>query len=298
MSDTFHGAADDQAFRHELEAALRDGEPDTALARVRGALATLAQGGSTLAERCLAIGPEDITVAGWAALAGRVRALDRPGKPITAIGIDLSDPGAHSDRRPDATGRLDPHIETNYFSDDAFSFSGSDRKALLAGYLGSGSKWQGCFVDIDNTISIEGLADLYGPIYALERMHARGRNGGPDFEMAVVGSSYVAVLVHVAVLDAVRRQGLPRPMAVLVGSNESYPYFDAPAIAPDEHGGAATPVSPDALDTMIADVAPSAEGQSGTSLRRQIAARGDAESALSDAPPRRAGLFARLLGKG
>lgn len=234
MSDAFHGAADERAFRHEVEASLRAGEADAALERVRGALATLARGGSALAARCLAVGPEHVTVAGWAALAGRVAALDRPGKPITAIGIDLSNPGAHSDIRPDAAGHMEAYIETNFFSDDAYSFSRSDREALLATYEGAGSEWQGCFVDIDNTISIHGLADVYGPVYTLEQAHRRDRNGGPDFEMAVVGSSYVAILAHVAVRDAVRRQGLPRPMAVLVGSNESYPYFDAPVCSCEE----------------------------------------------------------------
>lgn len=298
MSDTFHGPIDSTAFRRELEAQLRDGGADAALARVRSVLATLAQTGSALALQCLEVGPEHVAVAGWAKLADRVAALDRPGKPITAIGIDLSDPGAHGDQRPDPAGHLEPYIETNFFSDAAYSFSCSDRDTLLAGYSGSGSKWQGCFVDIDDTISITGLADVYGPIYALEQVRARVRSGGADFEMAVVGSSFVAILVHLAVRDAVRRQGLPRPMAVLVGSNESYPYFDAPVITTGEYRATVVPVSPSAVEPEFADASAVTPGPSGTSLRRSLAASAGSDDASTVGPLPRPGLLARLFGRG
>ena len=298
MSDIFDGPADARAFCDEVEAMLRAGDAEAALGRVRGMLTTLAQGGSALAARCLAAGPERVTVAGWAGLAGRVAALDRPGKPITAIGIDLSDPGAHSDTRPDAAGRMDPYIETNFYSDDAFPFSRSDRNALLDGYVGSGSKWQGSFVDIDNMITVQGLGDVYGPVYALEQAHARSSNGGPDFDMAVVGSSHIAVLVHLAVRNAVRRHGLPRPLAVLVGSNESYPYLDAPVITTEEYRATVAPVSPTPVEPAIADVSASTPGQSGTSLRRSIAASADSRDAPMAGSPPRAGLIARLFGRG
>lgn len=298
MSDRFHGSIDATAFRRELEAQLRGGDADAALASVRSALATLAQTGSALALRCLEVGPEHVNMAGWAKLAGRVAALDRPDTPITAIGIDLSDPGAHSDQRPDPAGHLEPYIETNFFSDAAYPFSCSDRDALLAGYVGSGSKWQGCFADIDNPISIAGLADVYGPIYALEQVHARVRSDGPDFETAVVGSSFIAILVHLAVRDAVRRQGLPRPMAVLVGSNESYPYFDAPVTTTDEYRATVVPVSPVAVEPAFAAMSASTPGRSGTSLRRSLAASACSDDAPSVDPPPRAGLLSRLFGRG
>ena len=57
----------------------------------------------------------------------------------------------------------------------------------------------------------------------------------------MLGASYIAVLVHLAVRETALRHGLPRPLAVLVGSNESYPFFDAPVIAASD---AAVPAPP------------------------------------------------------
>src|SRR3546814_3744173 len=54
------------------------------------------------------------------------------------------------------------------------------------------------------------------------------------FPYTTLFRSYIAVLVHLAVRDTALERGLPRRLAVLVGSNESYPFFDAPVIPATE----------------------------------------------------------------
>ena len=96
----------------------------------------------------------------------RLEELDagNPGKPITALGIDLSWPG-HTGIAPGADGKLAPHIETNYYSDlSTLAFSAADRPSVLSGYSTYGSEWQGAFLDLDSLISADGLEELYGAV--------------------------------------------------------------------------------------------------------------------------------------
>lgn len=203
---------------------------------VRAVLTELESHGHDLARRCLSANHTMLTVVGWERLANKLATLNRGSKLITALGIDLSWPG-HIDLEPDAEGRLDPLIETNYYSDQAFSFSTATRSdLLLTGYSSGGSEWQGSFEDIDNTFEVKGIGDLYGSVYALERATSAKREPGYDFDMAVTGSCFIAVLIHRAVREATgRRNSSTRPMTVIVGSNECYPFFDAPAVTHDEY---------------------------------------------------------------
>ena len=232
MADFFFANRDaDRAYRDRLQTLLRRGDADEADRIVRENLTILANRGEALAGRCLSTSLDEVRIVGWQRLNARCEALDHPEKPITAIGVDLSWPG-HTDRQVDASGAMNPLIETNFFSDAAFPFSSSDRSALLTGYGISSSKWQGSFEDIDDTIGVEGIGDLYGPIYQLKQQHRAAPSR--EFDVAVIGSCFVAVSIHRAVRAAIEKQGLPRPLTVFVGSNESYPFFDAPVCSHEE----------------------------------------------------------------
>lgn len=228
---TVDGMAE-REFRRSIETMLRGGDADEAARRLRGLLARLCGEGQPLPARFLKVTARDLTVTGWNALNDRIEALDSPGAPITAIGIDIS-ASCHGDAIPDQAGRLAPLIETTFYTDQPWPFSQCDRAQLLEGYKNGGSAWQGCFKDIDNTIAIEGMDDLYGAVIALE-VDGRGANRNQAHEAHeayVVGSSYLAVLIHQSVRDMALRGGLPRALAVVVGSNESFPFFDAPVVA-------------------------------------------------------------------
>lgn len=222
--------ADDRSehrFRDRIQALLRAARPDAAEDEIRRALETMRAAGHPLAAPCLAADHQDIGVTGWDTLA-------HLGDAITAIGIDISWPG-HTSARPDARGWLAPVIETNYFADDAFPFSTATRAEILAGYSAHGSRWQGAFDEIGTAIGITGIDHLHGAVYRLDAARQGPFAPSPDRDMAVIGACFVAVLVHRAIRATIVRRGLPRSFTVLVGSNESYPFFDAPVMTRDEY---------------------------------------------------------------
>jgi hypothetical protein len=228
------GGVPARMFLMEIETLLREGRADEAADRLKGMLGGLCGEGLPLPGRFLTVRPQDVGIAGWEALPERIEEYDRRGAPITAIGIDFSWPG-HQGRKPDENGWLDPHIETNFYCDgEEWPFSSCDRAGLLACYQRPGAtwlgspKWQGQFEELDNTISVEGIGDLYGAVYRVSATYPRR---DAEEQARVVGACYVVVLVYLAVRDFAPREILPRPMAVIVGSNEDYPLFTAPVFA-------------------------------------------------------------------
>jgi len=222
---------EEQEFRRSIEQMLRSGEADAAAARIGALLPAYCGDGKVLPARFLTITAADIEVAGLDRLADRIAKLDRPGHPITAVSIDLANPW-QSGCLPDADGRLDPYIETSFYSDDSFPFSRCDRSALLDGYSAYGSEWQGCAQDVDDTIVLIGIDDLYGAVEMIDAESSSDLPPTPDEQRGyVLGASYIAVLAHIAVRDTIARHGLPRQLAILVGNNERYPFLEAPVVA-------------------------------------------------------------------
>lgn len=220
---TIDGMVEDE-FRQAIETLLREGNADHAAKWLKSRLEAVCGDGLPLPARFLAVAPADITVTGWEDIPGRLERLDAIGSPITALGIDLGD--------PEETGSMTLHVETRFYTDDGWPFSRYDRARLLAGYEGTGARpWAGSLADVDDTIGIEGIDDLYGLVLGLEYRRRDGEVSSTELRAHMLGASYIAVLVHLAVRETALQCGLPRPMAVLVGSNESYPCFDAPVIA-------------------------------------------------------------------
>jgi hypothetical protein len=227
------GGVPEGDFRIEIETLLRVGRADDAADRLRALLEGLCGSGRPLPGRFLTVEPKHVRLAGWDELPKRIAEYDRRGKSITAIEIAFSSPRHHA-LTPDATGSLDPHIETSFYCDGgAWPFSTCDRDGLLACYAANRGKWlghpkwRGQFEEIDDTVSVKGIADLYGAVF---RLTADGTTLD-DQQARVVGACYVAVLVYLAVRDIAPRSVLPRPMAMFVGSNQDYPFFNAPAFA-------------------------------------------------------------------
>jgi len=220
-------------FRSEIENLLRVGRPNEALSRLRGLLAPLCNLIRILPERFLTISPVDIELVGWDRLAANIAALSKPGQPITALGIDFSWPG-HFNRRPDSEGSLEPAIETNYYSDSAWPFSTANREELLAGCADYACEWAGCFDDIDDTLSATGMGDLYGAVFLLGERTRSEFSSDEEIQGYVLGACLLATILHLAVRDHAVRNPLPRPLALIVGSNEDYPHFNVPVFASTE----------------------------------------------------------------
>ena len=304
-STLFADDADVRDFEQQIEALMRAGQADEAAVIVAAALGELACEGQPLAALCLATRDEDITLAGWERLVERIAELDAAGRAISAIGIDLSWPG-HVGLEPDAAGRLEPYLETNYYSDTAFAFSTSTRQALLEGYGEGSGDWTGGFEDIDNLIELRGLGQVYGAVAPLvERLRDTSSDDPLEADAMRLGAVFVAVQVHQAVRRVIATHGLPRALAVIVGSNESYPFFDAPVMSADESAEfvrSPAPVEASPADSAHETLAPlppqEPQHPSGASLRQRFhagqPANDEAEaSAASAGAPR--GMLRRLL---
>lgn len=216
------------------------------------------------------------------------------------LGIDLT--GSCWDGAIPAIGEeVPPYIETNYYSDTAgLAFSTATRAEICAAYSGHGSPWTGNFAEIDGAVTVEGLSKLYSAV-------VNGKVAGHGDREDALGDAYVlaacaaAILLHLAVKRHIAAHGLPREMAVIVGSNEDFPYFDAPVVAVDEARALMPalpsapppppPPAPGPRPTPPADVSPAEP--SGRALRDRLG-QGAPDT---DEPPAPKGLLARLFGR-
>ena len=218
----------EEDFRRSIENRLREGSAGAAIARLRALLAPYAGPSGILPERFLTVKAADLVLSGWDALGDAVCRHDKPGRPVTAISIAFGWPGDEVPA-PDAEGHLRPHVETSYFSDNAFPFSQSGREDLLEGYSFYGCNWSGDSEATDTVLSLEGIDDLHG---ALARLEARLLASDEPDEEAIragsLGACLLSALLVQAVGERIGRGELPRPLCVMAGSSGVYPYFDAP----------------------------------------------------------------------
>lgn len=247
---------DENEFRRSIQAMLRNGEADDAAAKLRALIAPYAGPGKPLPERFLTVTPEEITLPGWHELHHRIGQYDRPENRISALRIAFTEPDPEAPAPlPDSCGRLAPLIETSYFSDTSFPFSEADRADLLDGYSMDDSAWQGDHEAADSVIRVEGIEDLYGAVASLEaKVMASSEPDDESICAGSLGACFLAVLVHQAVGETVRKEGLPRALCVLAGQDNIYPFFDAPVVARDEFPDQGVrPMMPLATATSVAD---------------------------------------------
>jgi hypothetical protein len=306
-SALFENEQETDQILHLIEELLRDGEADLAAERLEVGLEALEELGHPIAGYCRAVPVDHIELLGWDLLAERLAALDQSGVPITAIGIDLS---CHGENLADANGHFEPYLETNFYSDHSFPFSAATRYELIDSYTTSSCPWQGAFVDIDGTITTRGLDELNAVVNELEHACRTGHtDNGMDHDAMLIASAFLAVRLHQAVKAKIAADGLPRPLTVLVGSNESFPFFDAPVVTREEYAKAnpLLEVVPHSIPPELEEFAELEisldEPQSGSEIRR-VLLRHQATSllespTLTDQPPveKPGGLLKRLFAR-
>lgn len=272
---------DENDFRRSIETMLRNGEADDAASKLRALLKPYSGRDKLLPERFMTVSPGEVSLAGWQNLRAQIGKYDRPEHLISALRIAVTDPDPEAPPpQPDASGRLTPLIETSYFSDDSFPFSDADRNDLLDGYSMDDSAWQGDFEASDSAVKVEGIEDLYGSVAAIEaRVMQSDEPDGDEIRAGSLGACFLAVLVHQAVRETVRKEGLPRALCVMAGNDGVYPFFDAPVLACDEYpddGATMTiPLSPAsaAIDTDEPEAEESREGPYDFSRLSSVTAR-------------------------
>lgn len=258
-STLFADGNDVRDFDMQIQNLLRIGRADEAAAILETALGELGASGHPVAQLCVACPVAAVKIIGWDALAARIAELDTADAPITGLGIGISAPG-HSGPGPDASASPEPHLETSFYHDGAFPFATADRAALIEGYGPHGAEWLRGLADIDDLLGVQGLGALYGVVRPLvETIDSTSEPDPLDADAMRLGAAFIAVRLHQAVARASRLHGLPRPLAVIVGSSESYPFYDAPVFTTAE----AQDFAPVVLETEpIEAVLPVEEGPS------------------------------------
>lgn len=220
----------EEAFRRSIETRLRQGKAGAAVEQLRRLLAPYAGAGLLLPERFLTVKADDLFLIGWEGLDSAVRRHDQPGRPVSALSIAFGWPGDVVPE-PNAEGRLAPHLETSYFTDEIFPFSQSARDDLLDGYSYHGCTWGDDCEATDTALSLTGLDDLHGALASLEaRLLASDEPDEEGIRAGSLGACLLSALLFQAVGQRIERDGLPRPLCVMAGSNGVYPYFDAPVV--------------------------------------------------------------------
>lgn len=221
---------DEEEFRRSIESKLRHGRARHAEDGLRALLEPYCGPGRILPERFLTVRTGDLAIGGWDSLGDSVRRHDRPGRPVTALAIAFAWPGEDPPQIDDE-GRLSPLIEVSYYTDDAYPFSQSGRDDLLDGYSFHGCTWADDCEARDRALWLSGIDDLQGALVALEaRLLASERPDDEEIRAGSLAACLLAVLLFEAVGERIERDGLPRPLCVMAGSNGVYPYFDAPVV--------------------------------------------------------------------
>jgi hypothetical protein len=218
------GGNEQRAFTHHLADLVRTDRHQEAEAELS---ALLRQSGDEIAAACLAVGLQQVTMLGWDEVNARIAEVSAAGKPVTALGLDIT--YIQSDK--DAQGRHEQLLETSYYSDaSGYVFSAASRAQILAAAPigGETPDWVGSFEDIDNTMKIQGLAPI---VDALDRRQ-RQRGNLPESDQrrkvaTFLGEWFRHLRVHQAIARDLETWAIAGGLPVIVGSNESAPYFEA-----------------------------------------------------------------------
>jgi hypothetical protein len=223
--DTLLAEEGRQAFHQDLTGLIRSerhDEADAILTRLIGEL------GGAVGATCEAIPADSVMLEGWDAFNARIEELSSAAKPLTAVGIDITDQGD----AVDAKGRREQQLESSYYDDSSgFDFAAAGRTGILAEASGGrAARWVGSFADLDGSLTAEGLAPLYDLLlqqpergWALAKTEAERRANVAAF----LAGWFRHLRVHQAVRRALQSSGLARDLPVIVGTNEVSPYFTA-----------------------------------------------------------------------
>ena len=254
MSTIVLDGLNEEDFRRSIENRLREGRPVAAIERLRPLLAPYARPGGPLPERFLQIEAGDLVLSGWEALEEAVSRHDKPGRPVTAISIAFGWPGEDAPA-PDPAGCLHPHVETSFYTDNAYPFSASGREDLLDGYSYYGCTWSGDYEATETVLSLEGIDDLHGALAQLEADLLTMEDPDEDgIRAGSLGACLLSVLLVQAVAEQITRAGLPRPLCVMAGSSGVYPYFDAPVAGMPEEARKAAEAAEEAEETQEEEI--------------------------------------------
>lgn len=152
---------------------------------------------------------------------------------ITAISFDFSSP-THFGNKADANFELTPVIETSSYEDEPYPFSRKSRAQVAADAANWTNRcpWPGEQLDTDCGVQIEGLDQLYG---SRERLPSWEVKRSPaEEDLFWLESAIAAIALHLVVKKQVLLEGIQDRTAILVGSNDDRPFFQAIVFTQEE----------------------------------------------------------------
>lgn len=171
---------------------------------------------SSFTAACSNTSADQVTISGWDELFADIAAAENSGKQCSAVGIDLSGHGEGDE----------PALEVAIYDDGSFPFSTASRSEILAKSENYGTPWQGCFVEIGESLQLHGLAQLYGAIRSYEHRHwYQGATLPDNFIGFKLAEWFLYLRVNQAIYRELDRQGLPRPMPIIVGEHDFGPWY-------------------------------------------------------------------------
>lgn len=205
------------AWTSGMRALLAAGGLDEAEALLAEALTAL---DTELAWSCLELPREAVVLTGWEELAEAI-AL-HAGDPVTGVTIAI---GNDADRDFEKGAMHRPHVLLGTYTDEAFAFSTTDTRQILAECDSASPRWAGREEDIEVHMEIEGLDQLNTRLAHHKQRHfLRDQAAGADRAAAplryiefVLGCWWRALRWHQAVAAECAIRGLPRAMPVVAG---------------------------------------------------------------------------------
>lgn len=312
-SEIFESEDELEQFLGNVESLMRRGQPDVAATLIEAQLMELNDGRHDIAKLAQATPVSAVRLIGWEVLDQTFRKIDRPDQPVTAMSIDISAPMALGAPDPERGNFREPDLETLYFTDSAFSFARAGRDEINHGYGRKAGVWRSAFEEAGAEVQVRGLGGIYGEVLAYQRRRELGELPSPaDNDALVMGHAFVAVRLHQAIRAVIEGRGLPRAVTVLAGSNESYPFFDAPVYTRGEYYDliedgedgeveeskfASLSLAPRAADYDPGSIFQDDSQVSGTSLRRRIRDAAPVEEPANDTAPASTSLVTSLFGR-
>ncbi len=175
---------------------------------------------SKLTDACLQLRLDTIAFSGWDRIFAEFVKLQRKGKNITAIGVDISGHDGDGD---------DPALELSFYDDSEFPFSVSTREEILAACPAYSPPWTGCFIDLTGDLQIAGLSKLHLLLRGYPNRYqipsgpvAKLSNDDRAFKLA---EWWMYLRFHQALYRDINDAGLPKGMPVVLCEHDYGPWF-------------------------------------------------------------------------
>ena len=305
LQQLFASSEGEAVWTEEMHALFVAGALDQAEAVLRHGLTGL---DSELGALCLALGQEDVVLAGWDELAEAIALFE--GEPVTGVTLAIAN---EQDRAFEKGLVHHPYVMLGIYTDEGFAFSAADAEAVMAELEQEFPAWSGHEEDIEVHLDIEGLDRLNTALLHHKQRHFF-RDEAPAqaplrYVEYVLGCWWRALRWQQAVAAAGAQAALPGGVTVVSGMVDMRP--EALCIHPGAAGlavqAAAQVAVPEARNPLleagfgdgfirrgegpVEDAPPT-----GIELRRRAAATAAAAAEHSASQPARPRFLARLFG--